>query len=52
MMMAGANVIYLEAYPLNEYSMYGGGAACARSSQSCWRSSVAGKLDRVKMMSP
>ena len=23
MMLAGANVVYLEAYPLNEYSMYG-----------------------------
>ena len=23
MMMAGANVVYLEAYPLNDYSMYG-----------------------------
>jgi arginine decarboxylase len=50
MMMAGANVIYLEAYPLNEYSMYG--AVPLREIKSKLLAlKRAGKLDRVKMMS-
>jgi arginine decarboxylase len=50
MMMAGANVIYLEAYPLNEYSMYG--AVPLREIKSkLLMLKRAGKLDRVKMMS-
>ena len=48
--MAGANVIYLEAYPLNEYSMYG--AVPLREVKSKLLAlKRAGKLDRVKMMS-
>jgi arginine decarboxylase len=50
MMMAGANVIYLEAYPLNDYSMYG--AVPLREIKSKLLAlKRAGKLDRVKMMS-
>src|ERR1700761_919314 len=50
MMMAGANVVYLEAYPLNEYSMYG--AVSLREIKSKLLAlKRAGKLDRVKMMS-
>jgi arginine decarboxylase len=50
MMMAGASVIYLEAYPLNEYSMYG--AVPLREIKSKLLAlRRAGKLDRVKMMS-
>lgn len=50
MMLAGANVIYLEAYPLNEYSMYG--AVPLREIKSKLLAlKRAGKLDRVKMMS-
>jgi arginine decarboxylase len=50
MMMAGANVVYLEAYPLNEYSMYG--AVSLREIKSkLLELRRAGKLDRVKMMS-
>ncbi|OBH01597.1 aminotransferase class I/II-fold pyridoxal phosphate-dependent enzyme [Mycobacterium sp. E3247] len=50
MMLAGANVVYLEAYPLNEYSMYG--AVPLREIKSkLLELKRAGKLDRVKMMS-
>jgi arginine decarboxylase len=50
MMLAGANVVYLEAYPLNEYSMYG--AVPLREIKSKLLAlKRAGKLDRVKMMS-
>jgi arginine decarboxylase len=50
MMLAGANVVYLEAYPLNDYSMYG--AVPLREIKSKLLTlKRAGKLDRVKMMS-
>lgn len=50
MMMAGANVIYLEAYPLVDYSMYG--AVPLREIKSKLLAlKRAGKLDRVKMIS-
>ncbi|MFJ4653985.1 aminotransferase class I/II-fold pyridoxal phosphate-dependent enzyme [Nocardia sp. NPDC088792] len=50
MMLAGANVVYLDAYPLNEYSMYG--AVPLREIKSKLLAlRRAGKLDRVKMMS-
>jgi arginine decarboxylase len=50
MMMAGANVIYLEAYPLADYTMYG--AVPLREIKSKLLAlKRAGKLDRVKMMS-
>jgi arginine decarboxylase len=50
MMMAGAGVVYLEAYPLNDYSMYG--AVPLREIKSKLLAlRRAGKLDRVKMMS-
>jgi arginine decarboxylase len=50
MMLAGASVVYLEAYPLNEYSMYG--AVPLREIKSKLLAlKRAGKLDRVKMMS-
>jgi arginine decarboxylase len=49
MMLAGANVVYLEAYPLNDYSMYG--AVPLREIKSKLLAlRRAGKLDRVKMM--
>lgn len=50
MMMAGANVIYLEAYPLPDYTMYG--AVPLREIKSKLLAlKNAGKLDRVKMIS-
>jgi arginine decarboxylase len=50
MMLAGAEVIYLEAYPLPNYSMYG--AVPLREIKSKLLAlKRAGKLDRVKMMS-
>jgi arginine decarboxylase len=50
MLLAGANVVYLEAYPLNQYSMYG--AVPLREIKSKLLAlRRAGKLDRVKMMS-
>ena len=50
MMLAGAHVIYLEAYPLPHYSMYG--AVPLREIKSkLLELKRAGKLHRVKMMS-
>lgn len=50
MMMAGANVVYLEAYPLADYTMYG--AVPLREIKSKLLAlGAAGKLDRVKMIS-
>ncbi len=50
MMLAGANVVYLEAYPLPDYTMYG--AVPLREIKSKLLAlKAAGKLDRVKMMS-
>lgn len=50
MMLAGANVIYLEAFPLADYTMYG--AVPLREIKSKLLAlKAAGKLDRVKMMS-
>ena len=49
MMLAGAQVVYLEAYPLTEYSMYG--AVPLREIKSKLLAlKRAGKLDRVKML--
>ena len=49
LMLAGAQVTYLDAYPLNEYSMYG--AVPLREIKSKLLAlRRAGKLDRVKMM--
>jgi arginine decarboxylase len=49
-MMAGANVVYLEAYPLNDYSMYGA-VPLHEIKSKLLALKRAGKLDRVKMMS-
>ncbi|TGD84596.1 ornithine decarboxylase [Mycolicibacterium sp. CH28] len=50
MMLAGANVVYLEAYSLDEYSMYG--AVPLREIKArLLELRRAGKLDRVKMIS-
>jgi arginine decarboxylase len=49
MMLGGANVVYLEAYPLNDYTMYG--AVPIREIKSKLLDlRRAGKLDRVKMI--
>ena len=50
MMLAGAHVIYLEAYPLSEYSMYGA-VPLREIKGKLLALKRAGKLDRVKMMS-
>ena len=50
MLLAGANVVYLEAYPLTAYTMYG--AVPLREMKSKLLAlRRAGKLDRVKMIS-
>jgi arginine decarboxylase len=50
MMLAGANVVYLEAYPLPEYTMYG--AVPLREIKSKLLAlQRAGKLDRVRLLS-
>ena len=49
MVLSGANVVYLDAYPLHEYSMYG--AVPIRSiKQRLLELRRAGKLDRVKLI--
>lgn len=49
MVLAGAEVVYLDSYPLNEYSMYG--AVPLRSiKQQLLALKAAGKLDRVRML--
>jgi arginine decarboxylase len=49
LMLAGAMVTYLEAYPLNEYSMYGA-VPLTEIKQQLLALRRAGKLDRVKML--
>ena len=49
LMLAGAMVTYLEAYPLNEYSMYGA-VPLAEIKRRLLALRRAGKLDRVKMV--
>jgi arginine decarboxylase len=49
MVLSGANVVYLDAYPLNEYSMYG--AVPLRSiKQRLIELRKNGKLDKVKLV--
>jgi len=49
MVLAGAEVVYLDSYPLNEYSMYG--AVPLRGiKQQLLALKAAGKLDRVRML--
>ncbi|UTW54733.1 aminotransferase class I/II-fold pyridoxal phosphate-dependent enzyme [Kordiimonas sp. SCSIO 12610] len=49
MVLAGANVVYLDSYPLSEYSMYG--AVPLRSiKEKLLLLKKEGKLDRVKML--
>jgi arginine decarboxylase len=50
MMLAGAKVVYLEAYPLNDYLMYGA-VPLLEIKSKLLALKRAGKLDRVKMMS-
>ena len=49
LMLAGAMVSYLEAYPLNEYSMYGA-VPLPEIKRQLLALRRAGKLDRVKML--
>jgi arginine decarboxylase len=49
LMLAGAMVTYLEAYPLNEYSMYGA-VPLAEIKGQLLALRRAGKLDQVKML--
>lgn len=49
MVLAGANVVYLDSYPLSEYSMYG--AVPLRTiKEKLLKLRSEGKLDRVKML--
>ncbi len=49
MVMAGANVVYLESYPLNEYSMYGA-VPLSEVKEKLLALRAEGKLDRVRML--
>jgi arginine decarboxylase len=49
LVMAGAHVTYLDAYPLNEYSVYGG-VPLREIKRTLLAFRRAGKLDRVKML--
>ena len=49
MVLAGAEVVYLDSYPLNEYSMYGA-VPLREIKQQLLALKAAGKLDRVRML--
>ncbi len=49
MVLAGAQVLYLESYPLNEYSMYGA-VPIREIKEKLLQLKAAGKLDRVRML--
>ncbi len=49
MVLSGANVVYLDSYPLNEYSMYGA-VPLSEIKQQLLALKAAGKLDRVRML--
>ncbi len=49
MVLAGAKVVYLDSYPLNEYSMYGA-VPLQEIKHSLLKLKAAGKLDRVRML--
>jgi arginine decarboxylase len=49
MVLAGAEVVYLDSYPLNEYSMYGA-VPLAEIKHMLLKLRAAGKLDRVRML--
>ena len=49
MVLSGAEVCYLDSYPLNEYSMYGA-VPLTEIKHQLLRLKAAGKLDRVRML--
>jgi arginine/lysine/ornithine decarboxylase len=49
MVLAGAEVVYLDSYPLNEYSMYGA-VPLQEIKHQLLALKAAGKLDRVRML--
>jgi arginine decarboxylase len=49
MVLSGANVVYLDSYPLNEYSMYGA-VPLHEIKHQLLSLKAAGKLDRVRML--
>ena len=49
MVLAGANVIYLDSYPLSEYSMYGA-VPLREIKHALLKLKAAGKLHRVRML--
>ncbi|MGI9514765.1 MAG: aminotransferase class I/II-fold pyridoxal phosphate-dependent enzyme [Anderseniella sp.] len=49
MVLAGAQVVYLDSYPLNEYSMYGA-VPLREIKRQLLKLKAAGKLNRVRML--
>ena len=49
LILAGAHPVYLDAYPLSEYSMYGG-VPLVEIKRRLLELKLAGKLDRVRML--
>ncbi len=49
MVLAGAQVVYLDSYPLNEYSMYGA-VPLREIKHQLLKLKAAGKLDQVRML--
>ncbi len=49
MVLAGAQVVYLDSYPLNEYSMYGA-VPLSEIKHQLLQLKTQGKLDRVRML--
>ena len=49
MVLAGANVVYMDSYPLHQYSMYGA-VPLSEIKHTLLNLKAAGKLDRVRMV--
>jgi arginine decarboxylase len=49
MVLAGAQVVYLDSYPLNEYSMYGA-VPLREIKKTLLALKAEGKLERVRML--
>ncbi|MBT8458433.1 MAG: aminotransferase class I/II-fold pyridoxal phosphate-dependent enzyme [Boseongicola sp.] len=49
MVLAGANVVYMDSYPLHQYSMYGA-VPLREIKHTLLKLKAAGKLDRVRMV--
>ncbi len=52
MVMAGGQPLYVDAFPMTEYSIVQALCRCVRSSRRCWPQKAEDRLDRVKTAGP